>query len=294
MIAHATRASRCHSTLRGRTLALSTFSIPKLTYLFKYLPISTAQTARAVSQISGLAWGGRKPYLNKNIMALPTTKGGFGFPSLAHLAVTHFHHLAFPACNSPPVPDWAIILRELWTLGISTRYNPKIPAFLADADFPILHRFYFNPFLQAAQGTAGRHVKDSLPKLWESVISNAYNPNQTFHAHYNAEANLAPNMNLPLLSSGLWNPSGLEARLLGRALEVDVTTEPVTLKVIPAVIARLKVIYVDLTAAMAKAAETMIDNLSRIHADALEQLNSLDTALHDRSPIYNLTFTHRD
>ncbi|KAI8317994.1 hypothetical protein GQ54DRAFT_267507, partial [Martensiomyces pterosporus] len=79
---HAARACRRQTTLRGRTLAMATFSIPKVTYHFNFLPFSAAAVNAAARVLYKLAWGRPRPYLNHNLLTLPVRKGGFSFPNL--------------------------------------------------------------------------------------------------------------------------------------------------------------------------------------------------------------------
>ncbi|KAJ2346555.1 hypothetical protein GGF43_004960 [Coemansia sp. RSA 2618] len=114
-------------TLHGRTLALAQFTLPKLNFIFAYMPTSATQVQHTARQLSQIAWGHRKPYLNPTVMAMPVNNGGFSFPHAgstrrtillkqAQKLARHFHFLTTPqrpGHSEVAVPDWVATLHHL-------------------------------------------------------------------------------------------------------------------------------------------------------------------------------------
>ncbi|KAJ2790928.1 hypothetical protein GGI18_001490 [Coemansia linderi] len=148
---------------------------------------------------------------------------------------------------------------------------------------------------ESITSSAGRYAKGSFTQLWEYVFSNAFLSTQTYGVHYDASANFAPNMNLPLLSAGPWDPDAAEARLLGKVVEVESIAEPMTIASIRYIAPMIRSVNFDrLTKGDKETHAPMIIRLEQVYNDALAQKNELDAALHNLPPTYNLTFRHKD
>ncbi|KAJ2814857.1 hypothetical protein FBU31_007138, partial [Coemansia sp. 'formosensis'] len=255
----ATRCMRRNSTPLGRTLAISTFIIPKLYFLYRVLPFTAEQTQRLSDSLRRIVWGRGKPYLNEHTISLPTTQGGLGFPSaraihravllkMAHTAIVnfqHYHDTLNPNIYHPPLTptvkpkDWAIILLWSWAASIS---HPTAEISEATAPSTIIHaghpkrmRILLNPFIQLQ--SPFRLPSSAWPVLWKSVFQNAASIKPATYIDICLPTVLGNPLSLPLLGTPILQPTRNHWKILLDANnELGALFPLYTLDVIPTLI----------------------------------------------------------
>ncbi|KAJ1908890.1 hypothetical protein H4219_006462, partial [Mycoemilia scoparia] len=206
-LTHAKHTAAIASTLHGRASLLATYSVPRLSYISRLIPFTSAQIARLDQALRALLWDRSKPWLNQFTIGLPTGKGGLRFPPVATILAAGRIQFAYSFCEKlasfaqslpglPPIDSqpWPKLLVDCWHAASTSTDRPA----LTRSPSPHLTKVLINPFAQLLPQTR-------LPKkAWPAALQSAYE----FVAKN--QGNLSLDLPVPFLS-----PSNAEAPLIG-------------------------------------------------------------------------------
>ncbi|KAJ1909408.1 hypothetical protein H4219_006408 [Mycoemilia scoparia] len=174
---HAVKVAPLGASPASRACIIATYSISKLVYVSHLIPFENALLQDTDSKIQKLLWDRSKPWLNKDILSLPTRGGGFSLPCLHHIVLSgqiQFAHRfcilaaasAVPGSSPSPSPFWFHALMFCWLSDVC-RPGSTAPLFLKQCP-AISKAALLNPFVQSIDGC---HIR---PLTWPPALFEAF------------------------------------------------------------------------------------------------------------------------
>ncbi|KAJ1912212.1 hypothetical protein H4219_005687 [Mycoemilia scoparia] len=212
---HAVKVAPLGASPAGHAHIIATYSKPKLVYISCLIPFKNALLQDTDSKIWKLLWDRSKPWLNKDILSLPTRGGGFSLPRLYHIVLSgqiQFAHRfcvfaaasAVPGSSPSPSPFWFRALIFCW-LSEVCRPGSTAPLFLKQSS-TISKAALLNPFVQSIDGCRIR------PFTWPPALFEAFKAVAHKGCLSSASSALAPSSasstSAPLLGLALPNLHG--------------------------------------------------------------------------------------